>query len=413
METKLQPMLCGFKDNPSAGQLNLKLNIAGNPFLKPGESNKIIVRAFNEEGYLESRGAEIEYIAPKTRELQAQNLYAVIVGISHYEGDMNLRYAAKDAADFADALKVGANRLFGSDRVHINLLTTDTTEAILMPSKSNIIAALKSKQTAKPEDVLVIYLAGHSVNWGGAEGDLYYLTAEARTGILTDPAIRGSTSISSEEITNLLLKIPALKKVVILDVCGAGRFIEQFAAKRDVPSSQIRALERMKDRTGLFVLAGCAADASSYEASRYGQGLLTYSLLMAMKGAKLRDNMFVDVNKLFDFATDEVPVLASGIGGIQKPIEATPYGGQSFDIGEITDQERPEVPLATAKPIILQASFQDEIKFRDYLNLSKKVDDALREISARGSNATMIFVDADQFPDAYSISGSRKLRTVL
>lgn len=44
----------------------------------------------------------------------------------------------------------------------------------------------------------------------------------------------------------------------------------------------------MKDRTGTHVITGCAADAVSYEASRFGQGLLTYSLLEGMKGASLR-----------------------------------------------------------------------------------------------------------------------------
>ena len=45
---------------------------------------------------------------------------------------------------------------------------------------------------------------------------------------------------------------------------------------------------------------GSAADAVSYEASRYGQGLLTYSLLQGMKGAALKEDQYVDVSKLFE-----------------------------------------------------------------------------------------------------------------
>ena len=64
---------------------------------------------------------------------------------------------------------------------------------------------------------------------------------------------------------------------------------------------------------------GSAADAVSYEASRYGQGLLTYSLLQGMKGAALKEDQYVDVSKLFEYAADEVPRLAQNVGGIQRP----------------------------------------------------------------------------------------------
>ena len=66
--------------------------------------------------------------------------------------------------------------------------------------------------------------------------------------------------------------------------------VEKLTEKRDVPGSQVRALERVKDRNGLHLLAGAAADASSYEASRYGQGLLTYSLLLGMTGPASASN---------------------------------------------------------------------------------------------------------------------------
>ena len=80
-----------------------------------------------------------------------------------------------------------------------------------------------------------------------------------------------------------------VEQVLILDTCRSGRKVEKLTEKRDVPGSQVRALERVKERTEVHVLAGCAADSVSYEASRYGQGILTYSLLLGMRGAKLRD----------------------------------------------------------------------------------------------------------------------------
>ena len=77
----------------------------------------------------------------------------------------------------------------------------------------------------------------------------------------------------------------------------------------------------MRDRSGVFLLAGCAGDAVSYEATRYGQGLLTYSLLEAIHSwTGLRDGGFVDVAKLCDTAARRVEELAKTIKGVQKPV---------------------------------------------------------------------------------------------
>ena len=87
----------------------------------------------------------------------------------------------------------------------------------------------------------------------------------------------------------------------------------------------------MKDRLGLWILAGCAADAVSYESSRYGEGVLTYSLLQGMKldwqKVLRRDALselpeYLDISMLFNYAANEVPKLAEGIGGIQRPLIA-------------------------------------------------------------------------------------------
>ncbi len=95
---------------------------------------------------------------------------------------------------------------------------------------------------------------------------------------------RQNSTLSSEELVNLVKQVPALKQVLIIDACASGRIVDDLVAKRDAFSSTtIRAFDRMKDRTGMHIITGSAADAVSYEASRYGQGVLTYSLLEGWK----------------------------------------------------------------------------------------------------------------------------------
>jgi hypothetical protein len=194
--------------------------------------------------------------------------------------------------------------------------------------------------------------------------------------------------------------------------------------KRDLPSDQIRAIDRLKDRTGFFVLMGSAADASSYEASQFGQGLLTYSLLQGMRGAALRDNKFVDVSKLFEYAADEVPQLALNIGGLQRPLIATPEAGASFDIGELEGRDKEAIPLAFVKPIILRPVLINPDEGVDNLELMRLLRDRLRDtiyVGARSSGeAPAVFVDEEDFPGAirptgtYSVeAGQVKVRLVL
>jgi hypothetical protein len=388
------------------GKLDLAVDLSAQPFLMPGEENTVEVRAYNEAGYLSNRGLRVIYKHPGQALAEGPSFWAIVVGIAEYEGgNLRLRYAAKDAGDMARAIRIGAERLFGAERSHVTLLTTAQEPGTVLPTRENIRQAFEAARQAKPTDILMVYMAGHGVNYGGQDGDYYYLTQEARSGDLTDPEVRRRTAVSSMELTDWIKQIPALKQTLVLDTCAAARLVEKLTEKRDVPSSQIRSLERMKDRMGLYILAGSAADAVSYEASRYAQGLLTYSLLLGMRGAALRENGFVDVSKWFDYATDEVPELARDIGGIQRPSIAIPRGGASFDIGQIGDEDKARIPLAGVRPLFLQSNFQDEVRPIDHLKLMARVNEALREASAREHNATLVYVEASELPDAYLLAG--------
>ncbi|MFM7856877.1 MAG: hypothetical protein ACKO96_34360, partial [Flammeovirgaceae bacterium] len=134
-------------------------------------------------------------------------------------------------------------------------------------------------------------------------------------------------------------------------------------------------------------------DAVSYEASKYGQGVLTYSILEGIRGAALREDQFVDVIKLFQYARDRVPALAEGIGGIQTPQVFSPTGGQSFDIGQLTEKEKRDIPIANLRPVYIRSTFLDDDRLDDALQVAKKVDEALTELAGKGYGAPLIFVD--------------------
>ncbi|MEM6524276.1 MAG: caspase family protein, partial [Bacteroidota bacterium] len=390
----------------NADSVTLTYDIKNHPFLKVGEVNTIEVSAYNSEEYLVSRPQKLYYIPKGKKDDYEPTLHAIIVGTANYSGnDLDLKYPAKDALSFASALKLSSDNLLGIDKTNIQVLTTDSQDQ-LYPTKENIKNTYqKIAKEAKPYDALVLYFAGHGVNYGGVEGDFYYITSDAYNANLKDPVVRENVSISSNELTEWIKDIPALKQVLIFDACHSGQFAEDLLAKRDLRSaSEIRSLERMKDRTGMYILSGSAADAVSYEASVYGQGLLTYALLFGMKGASLRDGKFVDVVQLFQFAANKVPELAENIGGVQKPEIRVPYGGESFDIGLLESKDKDKIKLPSPKPLFIRSGFQNQITFADDLELSDLINQKLKDLQASEDNR-IIFVDASKFSNAYSIRG--------
>ena len=403
----------------------------------PDSTNVISIRAYNEEGWLKSRAIHLDYKTPlasgkgtgrssthpRSRRNQRPKLYVVSIGTSDYTGEeMDLQYADQDATSMALALQSVGGALFSNgDSLEIHCLTTVKNATELEGSeiewqyadKENIESTFKTiQQKAKAEDVIVVYLSGHGVARSGRDQtQFYYLTqGVASEESLNDPRTLGAYTISTEEFTTWINAIPALKQVLIIDACNSGQLVENITNKAvTLNSSQIRALDRMRDRTGMFLLSGSASDKVSYEASQYGQGLLTYALLQGMRGVAARkdegDKELIDVMKLFQYARDEVPRLASTINGIQTPMLGFPSQGASFDIGILDDKAKAKISIGHEKPIMIRSIFMNEATYKDNLQLVTLLESSFRKESAKGAKAQLIYVDVNDYPGAYALRG--------
>lgn len=371
--------------------------------VRPGDDNQVRFVPWNGEEYLTGRGATRSWKATGVANPSPPQLWAIVGGVSDYEGDaLDLRFAAKDATEFATALQVAAHRLFGEDSVHISLLADGEGPETLRPTSANFAAAFEAARDARPQDVLVVYLAGHGIATNTGGSSYAYLTAEARSAdpsVLGDPEVRRITAVTAEQLVAWIKEIPTTKQVFLLDTCSAGAAIADLVERRDIPGDQVRAIERLRSRTGFHVLMGCAADRVSYEASNYRQGLLTYALLEGMAGAALRDGAFVDVAGLFQYAADRVPDLAVDVGGIQRPMIASP-GGLSFDIGQLGAEERRSIRLAGPLPLVCRPRAVDVREGYDVLDLESRLLTVLRDLSAADEDTQAVFVDANSMGGA-------------
>ncbi|MEM6376880.1 MAG: caspase family protein, partial [Bacteroidota bacterium] len=398
----------------------------------PGTQNTISLRLYNREGWLKSSAIDLPYQPTAwargsgssentTTGSQDPSMYVVSIGTSNYNGDrLDLNYADQDATLMARAIEAAGSRLFAKqDKLEIYCLSTASQDSTGLENtkvqwrfanKQNIQAVLNGiKSKAKPEDIVVLYLSGHGLSYGsGANNQFYYLTHEIQSeDMLSSADTRQKYTVSSGELTEWMTAIPALKQVLVIDACNSGKVIEELTSNtRNLNSSQIRALDRMKDRTGMFVLSGSAADKVSYEASEFGQGLLTYAILQGMRGVATRqmaDGNYVDVMKLFQYARDEVPRLAESISGIQTPMLVFPNQGASFDIGIVDGSV--DIPIANKKPVIIRSKFLNQETLEDDLNLEGKLEAIFRKETERGKNADFIYVNVPKYTGAFKLSG--------
>jgi len=258
-------------------------------------------------------------------------------------------------------------------------------------------------QTANPNDVVFLYLSGHGLSDKKVNGDFYFLTKDANSTDLEDllrDSFQSRSSVSSSEWINLINKLKSQKHFMVIDACGSGRAVEHMSQQKGIRASQIKAIDRMKDRTGMFILSGCAADAVSYESSVYGQGLLTYAMLEGMRGAALKSEGQVDVQSLMMHARERVPLLAKDLGNLAQEPQCL-YASDGFSVGIVTENDKVNIPLANPKSVVISSMILNINSLRDDLNMTTEFN---RLLSVK-SGISYVYFPVNQYPDAISLTG--------
>lgn len=427
-----------------AKQAVLTIDLKDVKQILPGKMNKVEVIARNAAGSLTSkgspRGVELVVLGEGTAPTAPPELYGIIGGVAVYvDKNLRLAFSSKDAEDFARALEIGASKFLGRDKVHIRLLTASNRESVTQGATRAGLSDLKRLDAtrenfglvfaevaakAKPNDILVVYLSGHGLaiqlnqSPSNPGGDTYlYLTREAHTTdprLLANEKLRTATTISGDELVRWIRNIGTLNKALVLDTCAAGAAAQSFSARRNESEEKIRirAADRLKDTTGFFILMGSAANKASYEATPYRQGLLTYSLLEAIKGAKLDPEGYATISELFMYAQQRVPVIAGAIGLAQQPQYLVPELANPFPIGRFTLDEQKLFSLPSPSPLILRPVLlnmegQDDLDLQALLQ--RELFEANHAMDFSVSQPPLVFIDASQMLDAFTPSGLYKV----
>jgi WD40 repeat protein len=262
--------------------------------LLPGE-NIIEATAFSRD-HIETRRDTI-HVWRQTGEMTRQKLYILSVGVSQYkDATLALTYPDKDAEQFAATLETGARNLF-SEVHRYDLLNQDATMAGIKDTMRAI------QNMARPEDVVILFLAGHGITLD----DAYFFIPQDL--IYNSDADIVDHGLSQAELMEFLAGVSARKTLLVLDTCGSGGMV---VAMNTRGMAEKRALALLAKSAGSFLIAASSDTQEALEVTGLEHGLLTYTVLQALKGSadtSPQDGM-ITVLELLPFIQQRVPEFA-------------------------------------------------------------------------------------------------------
>ncbi len=240
-------------------------------------------------------------------------LYVLAVGVSQYrDKTLNLRYAAKDARDFVDAMKKQKGGLYRD--VETTLLTDE--QAV----KDNILDGLEWLQrqtTAK--DTAALLLSGHGMN--DASGVYYFLPSD-----FDEKRIK-RTGLMFADIKNTVAAV-AGKILVFADTCHAGNIMGGRKGTADINAF---VNELASAENGAVVFSSSTGKQVSLERPEWNNGAFTLALVEGISGkaAYGKDGTKITINMLDLYLSERVKELTEGL---QTPTTTKPHTVPDFPV---------------------------------------------------------------------------------
>jgi WD40 repeat protein len=252
------------------------------------------------------------------------DLWLVSVGVGQYpqlSPEEQLVAPSADARSVADvfAEQSGAGRPFAN--VHSLLLPEEQATA------AGVLDALSGLSAMKPDDLAVVFLAGHGAKVG--EGDMRFLTRDVkrtRASLMHDGVGWGDISTRLAAARGHVL--------VLLDACHSGHMSQELVVPNGALASRLSA----QGRAGVLVFAAAKGRQESLEDGQHG--FFTRALLETLHDPRAdRDHDgLVEVSELLDAVTVRVNGFTHGR---QTPWVARREAFGDFVVGRVAPAASP------------------------------------------------------------------------
>ena len=263
--------------------------------------NEISLTAFNAPNTVQSFLGTAKFVS--TVKQAEPHLYILSVGIDKYrDASINLKFAAKDAADFAGKLSAKANTIYKPENIHLIGLANEQA------SKQNILATIDNlSKKIKHGDSFIFFDASHGLL---LQGQYYIVTSNFDGKLFNTPSL-----ISSNEIVEISKKIKSLSQLFIFDTCHAGGVDNIVSGLYDARMSVLA------KKMGLHIFASAGSVQTALDGYQ-GNGLYTHTLLQGIaRGSEVdaqRDGT-VTVTKLGRYSKEKTTEISTRLGHPQTP----------------------------------------------------------------------------------------------
>ena len=267
-------------------------------------ANRIEVLAYNAAGGVASLPVSVEVVYEGA--VKKPRLFVVAAGINKYrDRSLWLNYAVKDVKALSQALRDNAGALF-EDVWGTELLDEQVSREGLEQAFTTVSAQVR------PEDVFILFLAGHGV---ALDGRYYFLPADFRyhnEDSLTQAAV------SQDHLQEWLSRIQAQKSLVLLDTCNSGSYVDAQLASRGI--AEKTAIDKLIKATGRATITASSASQVALEGIA-GHGVFTYAFLQGLAEAdRLNGNRdgAVTTLEITSYIGDHVPRLTQERFGYEQ-----------------------------------------------------------------------------------------------
>jgi WD40 repeat protein len=275
-------------------------------------ANRLTAYAFNRDNI---KSADAVLTIDGAESLRRKGTAHILaIGVNKYAPNpffRNLKFAVADADEFAAETQHQQAQLAKYEQVEVVKLIDQAA------TKANILAALaKLAKTVQPEDVVIVYFAGH----GLAEGGRFYLVPHdlgatagpelASTQAALDAAL-AAQGISDRELAQAFEQMDAGQLTMIVDACNSGQALGDEKDGRGPMNA--KGLAQLAYDKGMYILTAAQSYQAALEAPQVGHGLLTFALVeeglrQAMADDEPKDGQVI-VREWLDYATQRVPQM--------------------------------------------------------------------------------------------------------
>jgi len=263
--------------------------------LLPGKNEFRVVGLSND--FIESRPAKItvSYSGAERK----STLHIVSIGINKYRNPaLNLNYGVPDAIGLIKFFQSQPLKLFKEVKVHA-LFDKEAT-------KDAISDVLEDLEDTEPQDVVIVYLAGHGDTIGE---DWYFMPSEIAYPERPDHV--REKGIKSSQLNAWVAAAPAQKVVMLMDSCKSGAALTTTRG-----FEERKALSRLARAAGIHVVAAAAKTQFAIELENLGHGAFTYVLLEGLGGKADRSgDGTVSIRELTGYIEDRLPDISEEAGG--------------------------------------------------------------------------------------------------